>query len=124
MRKHYKQTVKLINISATSNYEEGTRVVNETTLTDINAIVISRGIIREKSYTSSIIGTSKLAKHDGYYDESERFVLIDTSKIGTFDLNTNTVIEIGGVTYKFKDVEVGLFDLFRIITVIGVNNHG
>lgn len=124
LRKYYKQTVKLINTSETVNYTTGVRTKNDTSLTINNAIVITRKIVQATSYTTAIIGGSKMAKHDGYYDESERIILIDTSTIGTFDLNNDTNIEISGMKYKIKDSDIGLFDLYRIIIAIGVEDNG
>ncbi len=108
LKRRYGQQILLTKVTSkgTSDYTTGTISGRTTDTKNIKkAVILPSRQTRNFNYDLSYIAANKNFTYGGFYDISQRDVIIENKDLGTFVLSQDTMITFNSETYEIKEFQ-------------------
>ena len=107
LKRQYGQSLTLKNVTqvGTIDWTKGTSSNRLTESKYISKVVILPTREQTKfNYDLSFVAANKNFVYGGFYDQSQRDIIIDKDDLGTFEVNNSTMAIFNSKTYQIKEI--------------------
>lgn len=107
LKRQYGQPIKLFNTTTTGtiDWSEGTASGRTTSSKSIaKALILPSRTTKNFSYDLTFIAANKNFTYGGYYDSTQRDIIIDFDDIGDFNINLRTIVRFNESDYQIREL--------------------